>query len=629
LKSTTPFQLSLGAQPLGAGRTRFRVWAPQRKTVDVCLHDPGGLRYLPLEKGAGGYFEGTHPVSTGALYKYRLDGGDTFPDPCSRFQPEGPHGPSLIVDPGRYGWADGDWRGLSSLKGQVIYEIHVGTFTPEGTFAAAAAKLPLLTDVGVTLVELMPLHTFPGRYNWGYDGVTLFAPCAVYGEPDDLRRLVDEAHRLGLGILLDVVYNHLGPDGNYLSQFSKGYFNSKYPNEWGEPTNFDDGEAAGPSRDFFIQNACHWVAEYHLDGLRLDATQNLYDASPRKIVQDLVESSRAAAGARPIIVIAESEPQDARMVTPAGSGGYGADGLWVDDFHHTARVAATGHPEAYLCDYRGTAQELLSCALRNSLYQGQWYSWQKQRRGSPLLRIQPEHIVFYLQNHDQLANTLRGQRLHRMEGEARARALTTLLLLLPQTPMLFMGQEFFSSSAFLYFVDQKPELQKLIHKGRTEFLSQFPSARQALLEEGFDMPIGELAFQASKLDWSERDRHPEALAFHKELLRLRREDPVFAAQEPSRLAGAVLSEKALVLRYFGTGQEGDRLLLLNLGTELDLEPCPEPLLAPEAGKIWRLLLSSEQVRFGGMGAPPVPGAGRLRIPGQTALVLTSTEEETA
>ena len=629
MKSTTPFQLSLGAQPLEAGRTRFRVWAPQRKTVDVCLHDPGGLRSLPLEKGAGGYFEGTHPVSTGALYKYRLDGGDTFPDPCSRFQPEGPHGPSLIVDPSRYGWADRDWRGPSSLKGQVIYEIHVGTFTPEGTFAAAAAKLPLLKDVGVTLVELMPLHTFPGRYNWGYDGVTLFAPCAVYGEPDDLRRLVDEAHRLGLGILLDVVYNHLGPDGNYLSQFSKGYFNSKYPNEWGEPTNFDDGEAAGPSRDFFIQNACHWVAEYHLDGLRLDATQNLYDASPRKVVQDLVESSRAAAGARNIIVIAESEPQDARMVTPADSGGYGADGLWVDDFHHTARVAATGRPEAYLSDYRGTAQELLSCALRNSLYQGQWYTWQKQRRGSPLLRTLPEHIVFYLQNHDQLANTLRGQRLHQLEGEARARALTMLLLLLPQTPMLFMGQEFFSSSAFLYFVDQKPELQKLVHKGRTEFLSQFPSARQALLEEGFDMPIGEAAFQASKLDWSERDRHPEALAFHKELLRLRREDPVFAAQEPSRLAGAVLSEKALVLRYFGTGQEGDRLLLLNLGTELDLEPCPEPLLAPEAGKIWRPLLSSEHVRFGGMGAPPLPGVGRLRIPGQTALVLTSTEEETA
>lgn len=629
MRSTTPFQLTLGAQVLGDGRTRFRVWAPRRKRVDVCLHDPSGLRCLPLEKAADGYFEATHPVPAGALYKYQLDAGETFPDPCSRFQPEGPHGPSRVVDPNRFTWTDQAWRGLSSIKSQVVYELHVGTFTPEGTYAAAAAKLPLLKELGVTVLELMPLHTFPGRYNWGYDGVALFAPCSVYGEPDDLRRLVNEAHRLGLGILLDVVYNHLGPDGNYLSQYSRGYFNSKYPNEWGEPTNFDDGEAAGPSRDFFIQNACHWVAEYHLDGLRLDATQSLYDASPTNITQEIVEKTRAAAGSRNILLIAENEPQDVRMVTPKEQGGYGADGLWVDDFHHSARVASVGRSEAYLMDYCGTAQELLSCALRNSLYQGQYYSWQKKRRGSPLLRTPPEHIVFYLQNHDQLANTLRGQRLHVVAGYARARALTAFLLLLPQTPMLFMGQEFFASSPFLYFVDHKPELQKLVHTGRNSFLSQFPSARQALEAEGYDVPIGEASFRASKLDWSERTRNTEALALHQELLRLRREDPVFAAQDSSRIAGAVLSRQALVLRYFGAGQEGDRLLLLNLGTGLDLEPCPEPLLAPEAGKIWRLLLSSEHVRFGGMGAPALPGEGRLRIPGQTALVLTSTEEKKA
>jgi len=629
LRSTTHFQLTLGAQSLGDGRTRFRVWAPRRRSVDVALHEPGGLRYLPLEKSAGGYFEGTHAAPVGTLYKYRLDGGDTYPDPCSRFQPEGPHGPSRIEDPSRYAWKDREWRGLASIQGQVLYEVHVGTFTPEGTYAAAAAKLPLLKELGVTVVELMPLHTFPGRYNWGYDGVALFAPCSVYGEPDDLRRLVDEAHRLGLGLILDVVYNHLGPDGNYLSQYAQGYFNPKYPNEWGDPTNFDDGEAAGPSRDFFLQNACLWVSEYHFDGLRIDATQSLYDASPTHIVKELVEKTREAAGPRKLLLIGESEPQDVRIVTPAERGGYGADGLWVDDFHHTARVASVGRSEAYLKDYCGTAQELLSCALRNSLYQGQYYSWQKKRRGSPLLRTPPEHIVFYLQNHDQLANTLRGQRLHVAAGYARARALTTLLLLLPQTPMLFMGQEFFASSPFLYFVDHKPELQKLVQKGRNEFLSQFPSARQALEGEGHEVPIGEEAFQASKLDWAERTRNGDALRLHQELLRLRREDPVFAAQDPSRLAGAVLSSQALVLRYFGSGQEGDRLLLLNLGTGLDLEPCPEPLLAPEPGKIWRLLLSSEHVRYGGMGAPALPGEGRLRILGQTALVLASTEEKTA
>jgi maltooligosyltrehalose trehalohydrolase len=629
LRATTQFQLTLGAQPLRDGRTRFCVWAPRRRTVDVCLHEPGGLRYLPLEKSTGGYFEGTHAAPVGALYKYRLDGGDTFPDPCSRFQPEGPHGPSRVVDSGRYTWADMEWRGLSSMKGQVLYELHVGTFTPEGTYAAAAAKLPLLQELGVTVVELMPLHTFPGRYNWGYDGTTLFAPCAVYGEPDELRRLVDEAHRLGLGIILDVVYNHLGPDGNYLAQYSQGYFNPKYPNEWGEPTNFDDGEAAGPSRDFFVQNACHWIAEYHFDGLRLDATQSLHDASPTHIVKELTEKARAAAGARKILIIGESEPQDVRVVTPRERGGYGADGLWVDDFHHSARVAVVGRSEAYLMDYCGTAQELLSCALRNSLYQGQYYRWQRKCRGSPLLRTPPEHIVFYLQNHDQLANTLRGQRLHVVAGHARARALTTLLLLLPQTPMLFMGQEFFASSPFLYFVDHKAELQRLVHKGRNEFLSQFPSARHALEEEAFTMPIGEEAFRASKLDWSERTRNTEVVALHRDLLRLRREDPVFAAQDLSRVAGAVLSRQALVLRYFGSEQEGDRLLLLNLGAGVDLEPCPEPLLAPAPGKSWRLLLSSEHVRYGGMGAPALPAAGQVRIPGQTALVLTSTEEKTA
>lgn len=628
MPSSPHFQLTLGARALEGGRTHFRVWAPRRKTVDVCLHDASGLRYLPLERMAGGYFEGTHPVPVGALYKYRLDGGDTFPDPCSRFQPEGPHGPSQVVDPSRFQWTDEAWPGLPSIKGQVLYELHVGTFTPKGTYAAAMAKLPLLKELGVTVVELMPLHTFPGRFNWGYDGVTLFAPCAVYGTPDDLRRFVDEAHRLGLGVLLDVVYNHLGPDGNYLAQYAPGYFNLKHPNEWGDATNFDEGEAAGPSRDFFIQNACMWVAEYHFDGLRLDATQSIHDTSPTHILKELVTRVRSATE-RPVLITAENEPQDARVVTPPEQGGHGADGIWVDDFHHSARVAVVSRHEAYLIDYRGTAQELLSCALRNSLYQGQYYAWQKKRRGSPLLRMPPEKAIFFLQNHDQLANTLRGERLHMLAGLPRARALTTFFLLLPQTPMLFMGQEFFASSPFLYFVDHKAELQEQVKRGRDAFLSQFPSARHAFQEEGFEVPIDERAFQRSKLDWSERERNAEALALHRDLLRLRREDPVFAARDATRLAGAVLGPQALVLRWFGSGQDGDRLLLLNLGATLSLEPCPEPLLAPEPGKIWRTLLCSEQARYGGQGAPAQEEHGRLCAPGQTALVLMSTEENNA
>ncbi|HEX5750400.1 MAG TPA: malto-oligosyltrehalose trehalohydrolase [Archangium sp.] len=621
------FQLTLGARLLENGRTHFRVWAPRRRRVDVCLHEPGGLRYLPLEHTGRGYYEGTLPVPAGSLYKYRLDGGEAFPDPCSRFQPEGPHGPSQVVDPTRYAWKDEGWPGIT-VKGQVLYELHVGTFTPEGTYEAAARKLPLLQELGVTTLELMPLHTCPGRFNWGYDGVQLYAPHPAYGSPDALRRLVDEAHRLGLGIILDVVYNHLGPDGNYLAQYSEGYFNKKYPNEWGDPTNFDDGEAAGPSRDFFIQNACYWVSEFHFDGLRVDATQSLYDASPRNIVGELVERVREAAGKRNVLLIGENEPQDVKLVKPPTQGGYGVDALWVDDFHHSAKVAALGRSEAYLQDYCGTAQELLSCVLRNSLYQGQYYQWQKKPRGTPLLRTEAKHVVFYLQNHDQLANALKGERLHQQAGPARARALTTFLLLLPQTPMLFMGQEFFASSPFLYFVDHHAELQELVRKGRNDFLSQFASARHALEKEGYQVPFGEEAFRLSKLDWSEREKNTSALALHRDLLKLRREDPVFAAQDLRNIAGAVLSPHALVLRYFGSEQEGDRLVVLNLGTELEVAPCPEPLLAPPPGNKWSLLLASEQVRYGGMGSPSFANETRMRVPGQTSLVLASEETKT-
>jgi maltooligosyltrehalose trehalohydrolase len=332
-----------------------------------------------------------------------------------------------------------------------------------------------------------------------------------------------------------------------------------------------------------------------------------------------------------VLVLAENEPQDLTCVLPAEQGGHGTDALWIDDFHHAARVAVMGRPEAYLTDYRGTAQELLSCALRNALYQGQYYRWQQKPRGSPLLDLPAERAVFFLQNHDQLANTLRGERLVEGAGAARARALTTLWLLLPQTPLLFMGQEWGASSPFLYFVDHTQPLQDQVERGRNAFVSQFASARRALEQEGYRIPFGEEALRLSTLDWAERERgpHRQLLALHRELLRLRREDPVFAAQDRERLAGAVLAEQALVLRYRDNGQQGERLLLLNLGPQLELAPCPEPLLAPVAGKLWRPLLSSEETRFGGSGAAlPFEPEGRWRLPGQCAWVLTS-EETTA
>jgi maltooligosyltrehalose trehalohydrolase len=456
--------------------------------------------------------------------------------------------------------------------------------------------------------------------------VNLFAPCPVYGSPDDLRRLVDDAHRLGLSVILDVVYNHLGPDGNYLSQFSKSYFTDKYPAEWGEPIRFE-GEEARPVRDFFVQNAVYWISEFHFDGLRLDATQSLFDSSKPHIIAELAEAAREATPDRRLLIIGETEPQDVTLVRPREQGGHGLDAIWVDDFHHTARVRATGRAEAYTQDYHGNARELLSCALRNSLYQGQWYAWQKKGRGSVLRGTDPKRVIFFLQNHDQIANLLRGQRLHHVAAPSVARALTTFWLLLPQTPLLFMGQEFWASSPFFFFVDHVPELQKKVNEGRAEFVAQFASARCAMETEGYELPSVDEAYRRSQLDHAERDQpgHREALELHRALLELRRTDPCFSAQDRSQLDGAVLGEDALVLRY--SGEKGDRLLLLNLGSDLRYEPCPEPLLAPLPGTRWRRLLSSEEIRFGGGGVCHPDGTGTWLLPGYTALVLASEEDE--
>jgi maltooligosyltrehalose trehalohydrolase len=361
-----------------------------------------------------------------------------------------------VVDPSTYAWRDGAWRGVT-LEGQVIQELHIGTFTREGTWAAAARALPELADVGITLLEVMPIAEFPGRFGWGYDGVDLFAPTRLYGEPDDVRRFVDACHELGLGVLLDVVYNHLGPDGNYLGELGDYVRGADEATEWGDALAFD-GPHAGPVRELFIANAVHWIEEYHFDGLRLDATQAIIDRSPRHLLADLGVAARAAAGGRSIVLVAENEPQDVIHLRPPGAGGYGLDALWNDDFHHAALVAATGRSEAYCRDYRGSAQELLSAAKWGFLYQGQRYAWQDQPRGTPTFDLPRHRFVAFLQNHDQVANSARGCRGHELTTPGRWRALTALLLLAPHTPMLFQGQEWGTSSPFVYFADHVPEL---------------------------------------------------------------------------------------------------------------------------------------------------------------------------
>jgi maltooligosyltrehalose trehalohydrolase len=450
--------------------------------------------------------------------------------------------------------------------------------------------------------------------------VNLFAPTRLYGAPDDFRRFVDEAHATGLGVLLDVVYNHLGPDGNYLKEFSDHYFTDRYGCEWGEAINFD-GEGSGPVRELFIANAGYWVDEYHVDGLRLDATQSIHDASPSHIVAAVARSARTAARGRRTVIVAENETQEARLARPPERGGLGLDALWNDDFHHSARVALTGKNEAYYSDYLGRPQELLSAVKWGFLYQGQRYRWQGRRRGAPALDLPPSAFVLFLENHDQVANTADGSRLHARTSPGRWRALTTLLLLAPGTPMLFQGQEFASSRPFLYFADHRPDLAALVEKGRREFLQQFPTLASPEIYARLAPPHDRATFEKCKLDLSERVRNAGAYALHKDLLRLRREDPAFSTQAPRGLDGAVLGDAALVLRFFHE-PGGDRLVLINLGRDLELAPAPEPLLAPPEGARWRVLWASDDPRYGGAGVvePDREDSG-WRIPGEAALVL--------
>jgi maltooligosyltrehalose trehalohydrolase len=595
----------------------FRVWAPCRRRIEVVLE--GQSESWQLKPEGNGYFSGVvRAALVGSLYRYRLDDAGNYPDPASRFQPQGPHGPSQMIDPGQFAWTDQGWQGVGA-EGQVIYEMHIGTFTPEGTWEAAGRELAALADLGVTVVEVMPVAEFPGRFGWGYDGVDLFAPTRLYGAPDDFRRFVDRAHALGLGVILDVVYNHFGPDGNYLKQFSPAYFTDRYKNEWGEPINFD-GEEAGPVREFFIANAGYWVDEYHIDGLRLDATQQMFDQSPDPILAAVRRRVREAARGRATLVVAENETQNARLVRPADQGGYGIDALWNDDLHHSAMVALAGHNEAYYADFLGQPQEFVAAAKWGLLFQGQRSKWQKKRRGTPALGLRPSAFITYIQNHDQVAHSARGYRGHVLSGPGRYRAMTAFLLLGPGTPMLFQGQEFASSSPFYFFADHNPELAKLVRKGRAEFLAQFPSVALPDVQASLPDPSDFSTFARCKLDLSERDRHAEAYALHRDLLRLRRTDPVFHAPRAGGLDGAVLGSDAFVLRYFG-GEAGDRLLIVNLGRDLHLDPAPEPLLAPPEGAQWQTHWSSEDFAYGGSGTPPLDTQDNWRIPGHAAVVL--------
>jgi maltooligosyltrehalose trehalohydrolase len=607
--------------PIGAelidGQAHFRVWAPKAKRLEVVIEGKGHA----LDREASGYFSGAVKTGAGTLYRFRLDGAENFyPDPASRFQPEGPHGPSCVVDASTFQWKDTAWAG-TKLAGQIMYEVHIGTFTPEGTWRAAAEKLPLLKQDGITLVEMMPIADFPGEFGWGYDGVNMFAPCHLYGSPDDLRFFIDRAHAIGLAVILDVVYNHFGPDGNYLGVFSDDYINRERPNEWGDCINFD-GRNSGPVREFFITNGAYWVDEFHFDGFRFDATQSIHDESDEYIVGAVGRAARKAAGERSILLIAENEPQETKLIRPRSEGGDDLDALWNDDWHHTALVAVTGNREAYFTDYLGTPQEFISAAKYGYLFQGQPYVWQEAPRGYPALGARPEAFVSFIENHDQVSNTAFGERVRFLTSPGRYRALTALLLLGPWTPLLFQGEEFGASTPFQFFTDVGDDnLKEAIREGRYEFLAQFPSVAAPDVQARLPVPSDRSTFERCKLDWADREKYPQLYELHRDLIRLRQTDPRFRDLIPKGVDGAVLGRRSFVLRYFAEQPENARLLVVNFGTQGAFSPAPEPLLAPPENHEWQLMWTSEAPQYGGIGMSAVASEQGWRIFAESAVAL--------
>lgn len=620
LHAMPPRRLPIGAELLADG-AHVRVWAPGHRKVTLVVESGtrSGPREVVLDREPGGYHAAGVPgLVAGARYRFRLgDDPALLADPASRFQPDGPFGPSQIVDPHAFAWSDERWTGIAPER-HVLYEMHLGTFTAEGTWRAASAWLGYLADLGITTLEIMPVADYAGRHGWGYDGVNLFAPCRRYGTPDDMRRFVDRAHSVGLAVILDVVYNHFGPAGNQLPAWSSAY-QSDRAGEWGATFNFD-GQHSAAVRELVCCNAGYWVDEFHLDGLRIDATQAIDDRSPEHILAGIARAARAAGGTRRIFLVGENEPQDVRLLAPP----IGLDALWNDDFHHTARVAATGVIEGYLHDYRGTPQELVSTVKRGFLYQGQIYPWQRKSRGTSTRGVPRSRLVNFLENHDQVANIGFGERLCSLADPGTLRALTAVLLLAPGLPMLFQGQEHASIEPWRFFADHGNALGAAVRDGRAEFVAQF--ARLATPESQAQLaaiadPTVEATFRSCVIDPRHRRLDHPRVALHRDLLRLRRDDPAFTDPRPEAVDGAVLSDRGFALRYQQPDPLGDRLVLVNLGPTLVAGSVPEPLVAPPAGTGWRLLWSSEDPRYGGHGTSPPVTRERLAIPAHAAIVL--------
>lgn len=597
------------------GKAHFRVWAPDAGLVQLKLYDdPLKPDLLPMKKEAAGFFslELDH-ARLGGLYRYQMDDNDPWPDPASRFQPQGVHGPSQLIDPSAFAWTDDNWTGVSR-ENLVLYELHVGTFTPEGTFAAAAKKLPFLRDLGITALELMPVADFPGSRNWGYDGVALFAPARCYGTPDDLRKFVDTAHQLGLAVHLDVVYNHLGPDGAYLPAFSSLVFSKRHQSPWGAGLNFD-GPGSDVLRRFFIENAIRWVHEYHFDGLRLDATHAIVDDCQTYFLEDLgraVHESMQGAKRR-VLIIAEDDRNLARIATPLDQGGWGLDGIWADDLHHEMHVCLTGQRDGYFADFTGTAADIAATVCKGWFYSGQFAEYFGKNRGTDPCVLPPSVFIVCLQNHDQIGNRAMGERLNHLVDLASYRAASVLLLLVSETPLLFMGQEWASSSPFQYFTDHNPELGHKVTEGRRREFARFASFSDPAARERIPDPQAESTFARSILKWDEIENEPHAgvLRMYQALLRLRGQHAAMKEFSRNGFSVSSLGEAGLLLLR-KSGNERLLAIVQLRGAGVN-ELAKRPLAELSAGFEWRTVLTTEDPGFATDPAPIVFDPGSLTV----------------
>ena len=591
-----------GALPVRGG-VRFRVWAPSASRLTLVLHDGRAAGHHEMPRDAQGVSDAIiEGAGAGDRYGYRVDSGDVRPDPASRFQPDGVHGLSQVIDPRAFTWTDDRWRNRPPGD-RILYELHVGTFTTEGTFAAATRKLEALRDTGVTVLEIMPVADFAGSRNWGYDGVCLFAPSRAYGHPDDLRRLVDRAHHLGLAVVFDVVYNHLGPEGAYLTQFNKDYFTSQHPTPWGQCVNLD-GPCSRMVRRFIVENAVHWIDEYHADGLRLDATHALVEADNGAILREIVTHARAATPRR-VFIDAEDHRNLASMLDDPGHGGWGLDGVWADDFHHVMRRLLNGDRHSYYADFAGTTSELATTIQRGWLFTGQRSPRRQATRGTDPSAIPMDRFIVCLQNHDQIGNRPRGDRLNDVVSPESWRAASVVLLSVPMTPLIFMGQEWAASTPFQFFTDLEPGLGVHVTEGRRREFAEFPEFGDPAGGATIPDPQAASTFEASRLRWDERRVAPHSfvLSLYRTLMMLRLDHPALGASAELQGDALALDDDTIAMRR----EQGDDVFWIvarfrTAGTA-SLEHATS--LRDRMDSSWRVLLTTEDPLFAPDPRPPM------------------------